>query len=117
MTMTKKHDDLAAWAESDAPQVRPGAVVRRGQAARDAAAAILGAAAEDAADVAVIERARGGRPSLAADAPKGTSPLWQVRAPEGLDAALRAQAEAEGRSFSEVLRDAAREYLAHRAAS
>lgn len=58
-------------------------------------------------------RSRRGRPTLERNRPSGPSPLWQVRAPRSLDDALRARAAAEGRSFSEVLRDAAREYLSH----
>lgn len=109
------YDKLAQWAESDAPSVRPGAVVRRGTPkSRAAALAMLQeAAGDDPAGSDLLERSSGaGRPSLAANGPAGTSPLWQIRAPRDLDAALRARADAEGRSFSEVLRDAATEYLA-----
>lgn len=113
------YDALAAWAESDAPRVRPDAVIERGSDAGHAeVAAMLRDAAESPAEVAEVERAierTAGRPSLAATSPKGTSPLWQVRAPEHLDAALRARAHAEGRSFSAVLRDAATEYLTRHA--
>ncbi|KFD43961.1 MULTISPECIES: ribbon-helix-helix domain-containing protein [Cellulosimicrobium] len=110
MTMTeKKYDDLAAWAESDAPTIRPGAVVRRGTtASRDAVRALLDDAAEGARDVALVERSAG-RPSL--DATPGESPMWKVRAPKQLDDQVRAVAAAEGRSVSEVLRAAASEYL------
>lgn len=111
------YDELAQWAESDAPKIRPDAVVHRGTAESHAAARALLADALDAQgqdDAVLIERGAG-RPSLAADGPAGKSPLWQIRAPRDLDEALRARAEAEGRSFSEVLRDAATEYLAKHA--
>lgn len=109
------YDKLAQWSESDAPSVRPDAVVHRGTPeSRAAARAMLEDALEihDEVDAVLIERGSGGgRPSLAAGGPAGKSPLGQIRAPKDLDAALRARAEAEGRSFSEVLRDAATEYL------
>lgn len=110
----KKYDDLAAWAESDAPTIRPDAAVRRGtDTSREAARALLAAAAaDDPSDAALLERA-GGRPSL--DATPGPSPMWKVRAPKHLDEQVRALAAAEGRSVSEVLRDAASEYLTRHA--
>lgn len=108
-----KYEQLAEWAESDAPTVRPDAEVHRGiPESRAAVRAMLDDAAETAAEVDLVERASGGRPSLAADRPAGKSPLWQIRAPRSLDEALRARADAEGRTLSEVLRDAASEYLA-----
>lgn len=109
------YDKLAEWAESDAPAIRPDAMVRRGtpQSRAAALAMLQDAAGDDPAGLDLLERSSGGgRPSLAANGPAGKSPLWQIRAPRDLDAALRARAEAEGRSFSEVLRDAATEYLA-----
>lgn len=112
--MSTKNEALAAWATSDAPTVQPGAEVHQGTTeSRAAALAMLLDAADAPADVATIERvtAVGGRPSLAAGRPAGTSPLWQVRAPRELDAAMRARAADEGRTFSEVLRDAASQYL------
>lgn len=116
MKMSEKQDRaaaLAAWAESDEPTIRPGAVVERGEAARESARALLAQFAGDDPQVAeAIERSAPGRPTLAADGPAGTSPLWQVRAPQSLDNALRERAKAEGRSFSDVLRTAAAEYLA-----
>jgi hypothetical protein len=111
-----KYDELARWAESDAPDIRADAVVRRGTPENHAAVrAMLEDAAESPAEVALLERSSGGRPSLHAGEPDGKSPQWQIRAPKDLDAAFRAQADAEGRSFSEVLRDAAAEYLAKHA--
>gem|GEM_PF-1955318 len=60
----------------------------------------------------VRRAARGGRPSLDPGTPGETSPQWQVRAPRSLDTAMRTQARAEGRSLSELVRDAASQYLA-----
>lgn len=111
------YNDLSEWAESDEPTVRPGAKILRGEDARAASRALLEAATEDDPEGrALVRGAATGRPSLDSAAPAGTSPLWQVRAPKSLDVALRELAKAEGRSFSEVLRAAATEYLAtHRA--
>ena len=111
--MSKKHDMLAEWASSDAPTIAPDAIVRQGTpTSRAATAALLLEAAETPAEVEEIERASmGGRPSLDASGPAGVSPLWQIRAPQALDAAMRARAAAEGRTFSELLRDAASQYL------
>ncbi|RAN79265.1 hypothetical protein B5P43_15220 [Bacillus sp. SRB_336] len=62
-----------------------------------------------------LVRSAGGRPSLNLQG-TGKSPLWQIRAPQELDRAMREQAEQVGRNFSEVLRDAAEAYLrGHRA--
>ncbi len=105
------YDELAAWAESDAPTIRPDAVVRQGTPASHAAVrALLTEAADTSADVETIARSVG-RPTLAVKRPAGSSPLWQIRAPQALDEQMRARAAAEGRPFSEVLRDAAAEYL------
>jgi Ribbon-helix-helix protein, copG family len=111
------YDDLAAWAASDAPTVRPDATIYRGDAARAASRALLEEATEDdAAGRELLRTATRGRPTLDPHAPTGESPLWQVRAPKSLDQALRDLAKSEGRSFSEVVRTAAAEYLAtHRA--
>ena len=115
--MNDRYDDLAAWAESDEPAIRPDAVVHRGEAARDASRALLEAVTEDdPAGRETLRRAARGRPALD-PATSGASPLWQVRAPASLDQALRAQATAEGRTLSEVLRDAATAYLTEHRAS
>lgn len=109
------YEELARWAESDAPEIRPGAVIHRGTPESHAATRALLEDSLDITDSVTAELVRGsvgGRPSLAADRPAGKSPLWQIRAPQALDDALRARADAEGRSISEVLRDAATEYLA-----
>lgn len=111
--MTKKHDALSAWAESDTPTIRPEAAVLRGDAASKAARDLLAAAAEDPADAAAVARAAG-RPALDPTTP-GKSPVWQLRAPQDLDARVRALASAQGRSVSAVLRDAASEYLTRHA--
>jgi len=65
----------------------------------------------------LVRHATKGRPALDPHAPTGKSPLWQVRAPKSLDQAMRDIAKAEGRSFSESLRDAATTYLAQHRAS
>lgn len=74
------YDELARWAESDAPNVRPDAVVHRATSgSRAAALAMLqDAAGGSAGDVELLERSTGagGRPTLAADGPAGKSPLW-----------------------------------------
>lgn len=112
----KRYADLAAWAESDEPTVRPDAKIERGTpASRAEVTAMLLESADTDEDRAMIRRTAG-RPTLDPHAPTGASPLWQVRAPKGLDQAMRQLAHAQGRSFSAVLRDAAEEYLAtHRA--
>jgi hypothetical protein len=106
------YDDLAAWAESSAPTARPEAVVHRGEAARAASRALLETVTEDdPAGRALVRAATRGRPTLGSPAPMGRSPLWQVRAPQALDQALRNRAKAEGRTLSDVIRDAAAAYL------
>ena len=98
------------------PGIQPDAVAHRGiQESRYAALAMpQDAAGDNPGDIKLLERSTGagGHPSLAADGPTGKSPLWQIRAPKDLDVALRARADAVGHSLSEVLRDAASEYLA-----
>jgi hypothetical protein len=115
MKMSEKQDRaaaLVAWAESDEPTIRPDAVVERGEAARESARALLEQFADDPQVAEALARSAPGRPTLDAGGPAGTSPLWQVRAPQSLDNALRERAKVEGRSFSDVLRTAATEYLA-----
>lgn len=51
----------------------------------------------------------GGRPTL--DAAGAPSVPWRGRAPRALDQRFRATAAAQGRTFSEALRDAAEEYI------
>jgi|SRR5689334_3246892 Ribbon-helix-helix protein, copG family len=108
--------ELAAWAESDAPTVQPRTRVERGEAARESARAMLLAAAGDDPEArALIRRLEPGRPGLDPTDP-GAAPMWKVRAPRALDEAMRERAAAEGRSLSELLRDAAAQYLASKAA-
>ncbi|MBD3780829.1 MAG: hypothetical protein IE923_16395 [Micrococcales bacterium] len=107
---------LGEWAASDEPAVRPGAEVLRGAAARAASRALLEeAAADDAASRALVERSRPGRPPLE-EGGVGPSPTWRYRVPRSLDQRMRAQAAAEHRDLSEVLRSAAAEYLEAHAA-
>ena len=105
------HEELMRWAESDEPTVRPGTVVRRGPEGRDEVHAMLMDAASTEQERDMIRRTAG-RPALDPDAPGSPSPLWAVRAPQSLDAAMRSLAQRQGRSFSAVLRDAAQDYLA-----
>lgn len=121
--MTRKpkehYDALAAWAESYTPTLDPTNPPLRGADAAAAGRAMLEAATEDdpAAREQVRRAARGGRPSLDPQTPGQVSPQWQVRAPRSLDTAMRAQAKAEGRSLSDLVRDAANQYLATHKAS
>lgn len=111
---------LMAWAESDAPTIAPGAPALRGEAARGAARALLEAAtADDPANRALVRRvAKRGRPPLNPElAPGQAQPTWNIRMPMDLDAAMRARAKAEGRHLSDVVRQAAAEYLAAHEAS
>ena len=114
----ERYTELAAWAESDAPTVRPGARIHRGSAALTAGRALLeDAASDDPASLALLQRAGAGRPPLdRTDAGAGPSPVWNLRAPRALDTAMRDLARAQGRQLRDVLRDAAEEYVAaHRA--
>lgn len=102
--------DLEAWAEAGdfAPVPRESGL--HGEAAREAGRAMMEAAG---VDVEALERSRVGRPSLSPGAkPGSTSPMWHLRAPEDLNAAARARAEAEGRDLSSLVRDAVQAYLA-----
>ncbi|MFS0700274.1 ribbon-helix-helix protein, CopG family [Cellulomonas sp. 179-A 4D5 NHS] len=110
---------LSAWAASDAPQVHPGATTHRGEDARAAARALLeGATEDDPEGRELVRAARGrGRPRLNPDLEPGEGPVWTVRTPVELDAAMRARAKAERRPLSEILRQAAAEYLAVHEAS
>ena len=119
MSDDQRHvDELAAWAESDEPTVRPGAKILRGDAAVAAARALLeDASADDPAGRELVDRVRGrGRPRLNPDSGQPT-PVWNVRMTVDIDAAMRAQARREGRPLSEVIRSAAAEYLAAHHAS
>jgi len=109
-------EDSAEWAESDEPTIRPGAKIVRGTPASQAKVTAMLLEAADTDEDRVMIRRTAGRPTLDPQT-AGVSPLWQVRAPKGLDEAMRRLAEAQGRSFSAVLRDAAAEYLATHQAS
>jgi hypothetical protein len=101
----KDYDAAAEWAEHDMTLPEASKTALRGE---DAAAF-----GRD-----VIERARGGRPSIDPEAGPGEkSPVRQVRLPRGLDADLVEFAESSHRKPSEVMRDALSEYLStHKAA-
>lgn len=111
-TNTAEETALEQWAASDEPTVRDDAIVTGPtEEARDAMHQILMGAAFPEQKEDIERAAKGGRPRLSPG--EGRSPLWRVRVPEPLDKDLHAAAEAEGRNFSEVLRDAAEEYLDH----
>lgn len=98
------YDALSDWAENEMTLPAKSATAKRG---RDAAAA----------GRALLDRV-GGRPSLDPTAEPGTvSPARQVRLPAHLDARIDAIAAQQGRSRSEVLRDAAAEYADAHSAS
>ncbi|MEV4266230.1 hypothetical protein [Kribbella sp. NPDC049584] len=102
----KDYDAAAEWAEHDMKLPEQSKSALRG----DAAAAF----GKD-----LIERSRGGRPSIDPDAGPGeASPVRQVRLPRAVDHDLVAFAEQNHRNLSEVMREAIVEYLtAHRQAS
>ncbi|HEY3556335.1 MAG TPA: hypothetical protein VGL05_02660 [Kribbella sp.] len=105
--MTEKDYDAAAeWAEHDMSLPENSRTALRGQAAAEFGREL-------------IERSRGGRPSIDPDAGPGeNSPVRQVRLPRSLDNDLVAFAEVNHRNLSEVMREAITEYLsAHKAAS
>ena len=104
--MTEKdYDEAAEWAEHDMTLPKNSKTALRGEAAADFGREL-------------VERSRGGRPSIdPAGAPGEKSPVRQVRLPRALDADLVAFAERSHRRPSEVLREALAEYLtAHKAA-
>jgi hypothetical protein len=103
--MSHDYDAAAEWAEHDMQLPKNSETALRGQAASDFGRDL-------------IERSRGGRPSIDPDATPGDkSPVRQVRFPRSLDADLVAFAEHSNTTPSEVVRDAVREYLeAHRIA-
>ncbi|PJI91039.1 ribbon-helix-helix protein, CopG family [Luteimicrobium subarcticum] len=107
--------DYEAWAaqiETDQRPARPSSKALRGDAARAYARDLLADVAETPDEITAVERTAG-RPSL--DTSPGPSPMWKLRAPKDLDTQVRALAAAQGRSVSEVLREAASEYLARHA--
>jgi hypothetical protein len=80
---------------------------RSGKPITDALVEELGARAEEGFDVEGIIARRGGRPPMGA----GAATVESVRLDPGLREALRVQAEREGRTNSELIRDALRRYL------
>jgi hypothetical protein len=114
--MTDQTDALAAWANSDAPTVRPDAAVLRGDAARQASLALLLEATEDSPEQHETVRRAAGRPALGGSSAAGPSPLWSIRVPPDLDRAFRQLADRQGRDLSELVRQAAAAYLAAQAA-
>jgi hypothetical protein len=100
----KDYDAAAEWAEHD--MTLP----------KNSKSALQG---EDAAAFGreLVERSRGGRPSIDPQAGPGeTSPVRQVRLPRSIDNDLVAFAEQNHRKLSEVMREAIVEYLTHRKA-
>lgn len=96
--MSKKIDQgrynrLADWAQSDAPVIHPSRGIS-GDAAAAAGADLL---------------RRAGRPSL--EESGATSPRRQVRLPESLSKRVDALAEADGRTPSELMREAIADYV------
>ena len=91
------------------------AVVRAGDEERAAMREWLEEVAETPEEQDEVTRSLGGRPTL--DPSGAASVSWRGRVPADLDEQLRERAAAEGRSFSEVVRAAATEYLAHSEAS
>jgi len=114
---TESGPDYAAWAariEGDDRPARPTGKGLSGAAARRYAITALEDAAETTEEKNLV-RSLGGRPTLD---PTGTpSAAWRLRVPSSLDEQFRAQAVAEGRTFSEVLRSAAEEYMTTHAAA
>lgn len=100
MRTDRELDDAAKWAEDHMTLRRGGSL-----------AALHGAdAAAYGSDL--IERSKGGRPSIDPDAKPGQhSRAVQVRVDDRLDRALQALASAEHRSKSAVVRDALAVYV------
>ena len=111
-TREQRDHELAAWAQRG--EFSLGSEVPRAEA-QARSRALLEAAGVDVD--ALNERVTRGRPTLAETSASGESPIWRVRASQRLDHQLRQQAKTEGRTLSEVLRDAATEYLAQHAAA
>jgi hypothetical protein len=79
----------------------------RGEPINDELVEKLTAKAEDGFDVEEILRRRGGRPAMGSAA----ASVESVRLDPELSEALRERAEHEGRTNSELIRDALRRYL------
>ena len=80
---------------------------RGGEPITDELVERLAAQAEDGFDVDEILRRRGGRPAMGSAA----AAVESVRLDPELEQALRSRAAEEGRTNSEVIRDALRQYL------
>ncbi len=80
---------------------------RRGRLITDELVEELAQKAEEGFDVDEILRRRGGRPPMGS----GPAAVESVRLDPELSQALRHRAEEEGRTSSEVIRDALRRYL------
>ncbi|GAB3868579.1 hypothetical protein GCM10028801_44750 [Nocardioides maradonensis] len=110
--MSAKRTDYDEWADqfgSEDYELPAGARAVRGTPeGHEAMRAMLLEAAETPEEQEVL-RNLGGRPTLAADG--GPSVPWRLRVPKSLDAQFGAVVEHEGRSFSEVMRSAAEEYI------
>jgi hypothetical protein len=109
----RRYEALSADYERDPQPIDPQKALF-GEAAATASRSLLEEALGGAE---ALERALGGRPSLSPQAPRGhRSPVRSLRLPEELSVRLDAQATAEGRRPSDVMRDALVEYLdGHRA--
>lgn len=86
---------------------------KRGTKLSEGDLAALGAEAERGYDLERARRVRVGRPSLAGEA--GASPRLQLRVDRELADELRSRAAKEGRSVSDLARDALRRYVARKA--
>lgn len=80
---------------------------RSGKVITDAVVDEIARKAEDGFDVDEILRRRGGRPAMGS----GPASVESVRLDPELSEALRRRAEDEGRTSSDVIRDALRRYL------
>ena len=80
---------------------------RSGEPITDELVGKLGAKAEEGFDVDEILRRRGGRPAMGSSA----ASVESVRLDPELSEALRERADREGRTNSDVIRDALRRYL------
>lgn len=95
-----RYNQLADWAESDAPAIHPDRG-QTGQAAVDAGRELL--------------RRAGGRPSVDPDAEPGTtSPRRQVRLPRTLSDRVDELARHDNRSASDLMREAIAAYVTTR---
>ncbi|CCK64153.1 ribbon-helix-helix protein, CopG family [Mycobacterium canetti] len=93
----KRYHKLAEWAESDNRDIHPEKALR-GREATEASRELL--------------RRAGGRPSIDTDPDaSGAAPRRQVRLPRSLSTRLDNLAAEQGRSASDIMRDAIATYL------